>query len=129
MGLFGDWVVTKFAFEGYFGPHGHVLALLAPPPPKARAPRGAERAHALRKPQGIRAHQYPERMDCACQAATAWRNLGQKCDRDLLFYWGLKRKFETPAMVSPLVARGSMAQAQLYHEQSGLLTHNTRSVL
>ena len=53
--------------------------------------------------------------------ATAWAKVRPGV-RDLLFYWGLKRKFETPAMVFPLVARGSMAQAQLYHGQSGLLT-------
>ena len=56
----------KFCAEGYFGPHGHVFALLALPPPKARASRGAERAHVQRHPQGIRARQIPERMDCVC---------------------------------------------------------------
>ena len=47
---------------------------------------------------------------------------GQKCGRDCIFNWGLKRKFETPAMAKPLVARGSMAQARFYHGRSVLLT-------
>ena len=88
------------------------------PPPKARASRGAERAHAQRHPQGIRANQIPERMASGCYGM---EKSGQKCGRDCIFNWGIKRKFETPAMANPLVARGSMAQARFYHGRSGLL--------
>ena len=89
-----------------------------PAAPKARASRGAERVHAQYHPQWIRARQIPERMDSACYGM---EKSGQKYGPDCIFNWGLKRKFETPAMVKPLVARGSMAQARFYHGRSGLL--------
>ena len=72
MDLFGAWHVTKIAFPFflsfflYRAALWHTSALLALPPPKARVSRGANRAHVRRHPQGIRAHQNPERMDCVC---------------------------------------------------------------